>query len=136
MRLAFWKKEDRLDLDKDLKGPLSGKDMAGTWGKSPFEGGYGGFNSSSNPNMDMYPSNSPELDSNYSQPGALNTLRQEVSSKNEVETLSKNIEIISSKMDALKAMMESLSQRIANIEKIAQAEQEKEEIPKSRYNRW
>ena len=42
----------------------------------------------------------------------------------------KNIEIISYKIDALKAAIESISQRLANIEAIAKGEQEK---PKYRW---
>ena len=37
---------------------------------------------------------------------------------------SKNLEIISSKLDALKASMDSMNQRVANIEAIARGEQE------------
>ena len=37
---------------------------------------------------------------------------------------SKNLEIISSKLDALKASMDSMNQRVANIEAIAREEQE------------
>lgn len=134
MRLAFWKKEDKIDLDKDLRGPLSGNDYGGTWSKSPFETG----STTNDLGLSGYPQNTlePIDNSSYSQPSAINNLRQQVNQKNDVETLSKNIEIISSKMDALKAMMESLSQRIANIEKIAMAEQEKEETPQTRYSRW
>ena len=37
---------------------------------------------------------------------------------------SKSLEVISSKLDALKAAIESISQRLANIEAIAKGEQE------------
>jgi len=44
---------------------------------------------------------------------------------------SKNLEIISSKLDALKASMDSMNQRVANIEAIARGEQEEQR--KKRY---
>jgi len=37
---------------------------------------------------------------------------------------SKNLEIISSKLDALRASIESLSQRLANLEAIARGDEE------------
>ena len=37
---------------------------------------------------------------------------------------SKNLEVISSKLDALRASLESINQRLANIEAIARGEQE------------
>ena len=37
---------------------------------------------------------------------------------------SKNLEVISSKLDALKASLDALNQRVANIESIARGEQE------------
>ena len=40
--------------------------------------------------------------------------------------MTKNMEIISSKLDALQASLESLSQRLANIERLAQLEQVKQ----------
>jgi|OM-RGC.v1.024633221 hypothetical protein len=47
------------------------------------------------------------------------------------DNLSKNIEVISSKMDTIKAVLDNLSQKIEKIEKIAEGE--KEEEPKRNY---
>ncbi|MCK4522164.1 MAG: hypothetical protein KAU20_06325 [Nanoarchaeota archaeon] len=47
-------------------------------------------------------------------------------------TLSKNLEVVSSKVDALRAVLDTINQRLANIEKIA----ESEEKEKPRHDRW
>ena len=44
---------------------------------------------------------------------------------NEQYILKKDLEVISSKLDAIKAVLESLNQRIANIERIAMQEEKK-----------
>ena len=46
----------------------------------------------------------------------------------------KNIEIVSTKIDALKAELESMNQRLVNIEALAKKEQESEKI--KRYRAW
>jgi len=49
---------------------------------------------------------------------------QPIPQGSETYALSKNIEVISSKIDALRAVLESLNQRIEHIEKIAEGEAE------------
>ena len=83
------------------------------------------------------PGNSPHFeqipDTPPSQPSSFNELNK-TKSDSDLNTLSKNIEIISSKVDTLKAILDSLSQKIEKIEKIAEGE--KEEKPKRSYNGW
>ena len=52
-------------------------------------------------------------------------------------TLSKNIEIVSSKIDTIKALLDNLSNRIEKIERIAEGEQPNQQPnQRNNYNRW
>ncbi len=120
-KLAFWKKKDDIDdigkdlgLDKEL-----GLDM-GT-GPSP-ELGMGIEPQQQQP-FQKYPS--------YQQPGfqapsapSFPGFQQQPSLSNDSYIASKNLEVISSKLDALRVSIESINQRLANIEAIARGEQE------------
>ncbi len=72
-----------------------------------------------------------------SQPSSLNKLNQNIVNPNQpadsVDTLSKNVEIISSKVDTIKAILDNLSHKIEEIEKIAKGEEEQNQ---KRDNRW
>ena len=59
-------------------------------------------------------------------------LRETRLETNDMYMLKKDIEIISSKLDALKAGIESINQRLMNIERIAIAEQQ----PQERRREW
>ena len=117
-RLAFWKRKDDLDdlgkdigMDKDL-----GLDMNA--GPSP-ELGMGLEPNQMQQPLQKYPSFQPSqsFQSSY-QPPSMGT--------NDSYIASKNFEVISSKLDALRASLDSINQRLANIESIARGEQEEQ----------
>lgn len=143
-KLAFWKHKDipgpekgdlgagdDLGLGKDTAGlgnenlGLGDQSGLGDVGKMPGEGGFGG--EFTNPPQPMPPG---ATETPASQPSAFGRTGMSMQPGNDIQTLSKNIEVISSKMDALKAVLDNLSQKVANIEKIAEGE---EEEPKKRW---
>jgi len=115
-KLAFWKKKDELEdlgkdfgIDKDL-----GLDIGS--GPSPDLGMGMEPNQMQQP-YQKYPS--------FQQPQqSFQPSFQQPSLSNDSYINSKNLEVISSKLDALKASLESINQRLANIEAIARGEQE------------
>ncbi len=117
-KLAFWKKKDDLDeLSKDIG---LGKDLGLDLGPSPDLGmgiepvqqPYQKYPSFQQSGFQQQPSYQPQP--SFQQP----------SYQNDSYIASKNLEVISSKLDALRATMESINQRLANIEAIARGEQE------------
>jgi len=76
----------------------------------------------------------PVQESLASQPSSFNEMHQKSLSKNDdLQALSKNVEVISSKVDTIKAILDNLSQKIEKIEKIAEGEKEE---PQKGYGRW
>lgn len=114
-KLAFWKKKDDIEeigkdfgLDKEL-----GLDIGA--GPSPDLG----------MNIEQQPQpfqKYPPFQQQSFQPSQ--TAFQQPSISNDNFIASKNLEVISSKLDALRASIESINQRLANIEAIARGEQE------------
>ena len=130
-KLAFWKKKDDLDdLGKDL-GLDKDFGMDKGMGMEPPPP-MNSMNSGPSPDLGMnlesgiqpmqkYPSfqqNSSFQVPSYQPPQPF----QQSSNDNYIAV--KNLEVISSKLDALKAAIDSLNARIANIEAIARVEQE------------
>ena len=118
-KLAFWKKKDNLDdlgkdlgLDKELGLDLGGPSPDLGMGIEPQQQPYQKYPSFQQPGFQSQPSYQP-------QPSI-----QQPSYQSDSYIASKNLEVISSKLDALKATMESINQRLANIEAIARGEQE------------
>ena len=119
-KLAFWKKKDDLDslgkdfgIDKEL-----GLDLGA--GPSP-ELGMGIEPAQQQP-YQKYPSF--QQSGFQPQPSFQSQAFQQPSYQNDNYIASKNLEVISSKLDALRASLESINQRLANIEAIARGEQE------------
>jgi len=109
-RLMFWKKDDIPDLSK--LGTLGVEPRASLGqmpGEMPGDAGRPQFS---------YP-NAPEL-----VPATESFSRQGMPypSSDSSYILAKDIEILSSKLDALRAGIESINQRLANLERIAGAE--------------
>ncbi len=126
-KFAFWKKKDDFgDLGKDLD---LGKDFGMDQGPSPDLGmgleplpqqpyqKYPSMQPQPGFSAQSFPAQQPYQNSYPSSPSF-------AGSSNDSYIASKNLEIISSKLDALKASMDSLNQRVANIEAIARGEQE------------
>lgn len=114
-KLAFWKKKDDIDdLGKDLG---LDKDIGLEMGQGPSPDLGMGMDMQQQ-SFQKYPS-FQQSSSFPSQPSF-----QQPSISNDSYIAAKNLEVISSKLDALKASMDSMSQRVANIEAIARGEQE------------
>ena len=118
-KLAFWKKKDELEdlgLDKDL-----GLDMGA--GPSPDLGiGIEPASQAQQP-LQKYPSFQPQQ--GFQAPSFQPQPMQQPSyNASDNYIASKNLEVISSKLDALRVSLESINQRLANIEAIARGEQE------------
>ena len=129
-KLAFWKRKDDLgDLGKDLgldkdfglgmdsgPSPDLGMGLEAPQQQQPFQK-YPSFqqNNFSQPGLQAQPSFQPQP--SFQAP-------QQPQYQGDSYINSKNLEVISSKLDALRATMESISQRLANIEAIARGEQE------------
>src|SRR3989338_3102113 len=117
-KLAFWKKKDDLDslgkdlgLDKELGLDLGPSPDLGM-GIEPTQQPYQKYPSFQQSGFQSQPPYQPQP--SFQQP----------SYQNDSYIASKNLEVISSKLDALRATMESINQRLANIEAIARGEQE------------
>ena len=120
-KLMFWKKKDEFEsIGLGGKGNLPGMDL----GLGPdfgagadFGPGDGlqpppGMPSMQQPSFAQQPSFPPP---SYSQP-AMQSPRD--------YTADKNLEVISSKLDALRVAIESINQRLANLEAIARGEED------------
>lgn len=139
-KLMFWKKSDGVsDLGKDLNSP--GDNFGMPSNNDPFGMQGDSFNSmqqSMNPGMDqmsqnpMMPSQSPMPPQNdFGQQSfsaspdsprfAQAQPQQGYNQSNQMEE--KNMEIISSKLDALKISIDSLNQRLANLEAMARKDE-------------
>jgi len=115
-KLAFWKKRDELeDIGKDLG---IDKDLGLDIGAGPSPDLGMGIEPQMQQPYQKYPS------FQQTQQGFQPAFQQQPSLSNEGYIASKNLEVISSKLDALRASLESINQRLANIEAIARGEQE------------
>ena len=125
-KLMFWKKGDEfIDSELGNKSAPAGMDL----GLGPEIGpgasidqGYGmqpspGLPSSQQP-MQPLPFNPP----NFSQPPAQPQMQPQAPPQD--YAMSKNIEVVSSKLDALRASLDSINQRLANLEAIARGEED------------
>lgn len=124
-KLAFWKKKDDLgDLGKDL-GLDKDFGLDFSTGPSPDLGMGIEMPPQAQQPLQKYPSfQQPQqqgFQANSFQP---QPVFQQPSMSSDSYIASKNLEVISSKLDALRASLESMSQRLANIEAIARGEQE------------
>ena len=111
-KLAFWKKKDdladfgkNLGFDKDL-----GMDLG--QGPSPDLG------------MGIEPASPQQAFNKYPSFQQQPAFQQPPYTSDSSYIASKNMEVISSKLDALRVSLESINQRLANIEAIARGEQE------------
>ena len=121
-KLAFWKKPED-DFGKGLpplpEGPDFASPMGGDFGKGFGNQDFGkDFGSPSGLSLERAepspfgPSLSRGHQQSFSQQGSQDII------------VSKNLEILSSKLDALQASLDSMNQRLMNIERIAMAEQQ------------
>jgi len=115
-KLAFWKKKDDFaDLGKDLG---FDKDLGLDIGQGPSPDLGMNLDSTQQQPYQKYPSFQQQ---NFQPQPAF---QQPSYSQSDSYINSKNLEVISSKLDALRVSLESINQRLANIEAIARGEQE------------
>lgn len=122
-KIMFWrKKDDFSDLGLDEKRPFGDENLAfgnnfgmGAGLGQPVMGQSQGFSQQPSPSLGFsqpaypqpsYPSYQPRYESQQ-------------------DMASKNLEIISSKLDAVRASIESLNQRLANLEAIARGDEDR-----------
>ncbi len=115
-KLAFWKKKDDEfglnDLDKSLNMPTGlpsgGEQSAGSGGSL-----------GSNLNLNSQPFSQQQ--SQFQQPQQFEFSQPQYNSyqQDQSYTLQKEMEVISIKLDAIKAAIENISQRLANLERFA-----------------
>ena len=123
-KLAFWKKKDDLGLDKDFGKDLGfDKDLGMDMGQGPSPDLGMGLEQQP---LQKYPSfQQSSFQPNFpSQPSFQSQQSFQPSASNDSYIASKNLEVISSKLDALRASLDNVSQRLASIEAIARGEQE------------
>ena len=125
-KLTFWKKKDDFgDFGKDLG---MGKDLGLDMGQGPSPDlGMGIEPLQPQQPFQKYPSFPQQQNfqaPSFQAPPSFQPSYPSPSNDNYIA--SKNLEIISSKLDALKASIDSLGQRVANIEAIARGEQEEQ----------
>lgn len=131
-KLAFWKKKDEFgsiglgDKPKGLGSDLAAPDLG--LGSGGLEGGFG---------APTQPTPAPPTQPSYPQPQqpSFQAQFQPPAQQQQPQgfTAEKDLEVISSKLDALRAALDSINQRLANLEAIARGE---EEQSKRRYYRY
>ena len=124
-KLMFWRREEpEFGLGGDLP-PLPGETepyggLGGPYGKS--------FSNGSSPSrltLEPVSGFEPELNRPSFLPVSTPSFTQVQPAQSHSDIMmNKNMEIISSKLDALQASLESINQRLINIERIANAEQQ------------
>ena len=115
--LMFWKKKEDDDLSSLGLGP-----EAGLGGKDDLGLGLDG-----SPTEKAYPHapETPEVPSAYPSSNLGPSMPQSAGPPIRNDILSKDIEIISSKLDAIRAGIESINQRLANLEAHTRRQYEK-----------
>lgn len=118
-KLKFWKKDDEFS---DLG--LGNEDLGFSSSQST---GLGlpkeGLPTQESPEG-IAPKQSPEYP-DLSKPYTTTPVQQAETGSTDMYKISKEVEVISSKIDALKASMDSINQRLANLERIAEGDKKK-----------
>ncbi len=121
----FWKKEPELTGLGPAPGPELGIQRDVGINSDSFELNQDPF---ANPGFENTPSaNFPSAFQQMQQTQQQKFMPAASFSETSQTTLQKDVEILSAKIDALRASIESMNQRIINIENIAKAEQEKQQ---------
>ena len=124
-KLKFWGKKDSLDFDKDL-----GLDLGPLPGEKPDQG-MPDF-SQNLPNPETSQMHEPSLDPmqpSMAQERPLPTFEPVQQESHESTIANKNLEVISYKLDAIQAILNSINQRLNNLEN-----ESKEDQLKGRYS--
>ena len=133
-RIAFWKKKDEFgDIGLGDKGPDLGAGSAASdlgLGPSP-----GGMESPADLNLGLpsQPQQPSPQQPSFQQPQPSFQPQFQQPPQQQGFTAEKDLEIISSKLDALRAALDSINQRLANLEAIAKGEEEQSRERHYRY---
>ena len=125
-KVMFWKKKDEFsDIGLGDKENLAfGDELGGQPGAAPGAG-LGTNPPDLGPDPGLGPQPSPSMPQQPSMPSFSQPPIQPQPSYNPQQDLeSKSLEVISSKLDAIRASIDSLNQRLANLEAIARGEEE------------
>ena len=124
-KIMFWKKDDDFDFDKVADNqfnqtldndPLAlNRDLAGIEEKSPFE------------QFDKPASFEPELPNRPAYPSH-STLPATRGGDLGINSQQRDLELVNSKLDTIKAILSSLDQRLANIERSSKKEERKNNL--------
>lgn len=125
-KLKFWKKHDAFDFD-DLT--TSGANTPGAVPQDDLGLGPSALDSPSSFDSDPLKTTTRPA---YEKPSSFSSNQQ--SSQNSSGVSKTEIELLSSKLDTIKAILQSLDQRIAHIEQIATSEQNQK--PKETSHLW
>ena len=125
-KLMFWKRKDEFEnIGLGDKGAPLGMDLglgsdfgAGADTGADLSQGYGMQPSPGTPRMRQPSFQQPQFQPSFPSPN----FNQQMQGQDYVT--SKNLEVISSKLDALRAALDSINQRLANLEAIARGEEE------------
>ncbi len=117
-KLLFWRRDEELDFDRLAEDQLK-KSPHDDLGIEPL------------PDFDekpLFPEQEPARPTMArGSPYKQTTFPQQATFPQPSETIEKDLELISSKLDTIKAMLSSLDQRTANLERAAGVEQQKRE---------
>tara|TARA_Y100000310_G_C20145421_1_gene562206 strand:+ start:169 stop:555 length:387 start_codon:yes stop_codon:yes gene_type:complete len=112
----FWKKDDDFDFKSISNDPL---------GSTPMHEDMGGIKK--DPFSQDPLASKPPSQTNFSQPAPPppeDSLKPDAFNKARQESSSRDLELISSKLDTIKALLQSLDSRVSDIERIAKQEEQ------------
>lgn len=136
-KMMFWKKDDFDDLGKDFNFDKPPMNDVGTnfnmdeISKPPIDNGFSTPSGLSLERNDGFGGSRPGGMQNNNFGGMNNNFQQsqpQNMQQNNGAGSSRDMELISAKLDAIKAMLENVNQRLINIENLANAEQKKDEV--------
>jgi len=121
-KLKFWKHDDPLDINTGLSFDSTnpGSNNLGLPESNAMHGNYGMDSALSSPQFSERPQVLGTIENQYGPQGGGGQNRDTLFA------IEKNLEVISSKMDALKANVDSINQRLINLERMAMSEYEHE----------
>ena len=137
-KLAFWKKKDDFDLGKDFGADLGLGPMDNNFGMDngmPQQNNMGlGQNMNLGMQEDIGFGNSGRNNRSAQPPGQPVPIQQPfggIQQQQMADSSRDKFEVVSAKLDSIRYTLESINQRIANLERIAYGEQDQQ--PKRRW---
>ncbi|MEK6863148.1 MAG: hypothetical protein AABW53_00410 [Nanoarchaeota archaeon] len=116
-KLLFWRRDDEFDFDQMADEQLK-KGLEDNLGLEPL------------PDFEekpLFPGQEPARTAAKGSPYQQTAFQQQAAFPPSTENVERDLELISSKLDTIKAMLASLDQRTANLERAAGVEQQRRE---------